>query len=209
MENAVQTSSSTRRKSLRRAVRLEADVLADLWDGPVPFVATNLSPDGLFLESDLPLEIGSELIVSFVPPRWQTSEPVTALAEVARVGLFRRRRERRMSGMGLRFLELENCESDLLAEALRGLPPPLPKRSDRHTTIELVRPSLDEGAFPQVVLADGSRFTFRAEGALLTAGRGPEPMLPRNYAPVVPLSSTMSAILRRTHAEVIPLRRAG
>jgi hypothetical protein len=206
METAFQTAPG-RRQSLRRAVRLSAEVAADEWDGTVPFVATNLSPDGLWLESDLSLDVGSEVIVSFVPPRSPTNVPVTALAAVTRVGMYRRRRERQLSGMGLRFLELDHDHGDLLTELLRGLPPPLPQRSTRKSTIELVRPSLDEGPLPQVVLADGTRFVFRAESELLTAGRGPAPIIERTYAPVLPLTATMSAIFDRSN--VFPLRAVG
>ncbi len=199
MISALENTPGTRRRSLRRSVRVEADVEADLWDGAVPFVATDLSEHGLWLESDLPLEIGAELIVSFLPPRWPSQTPVTALAEVTRVGMFRRRREPRASGMGLRFLDIEHEHRDLLAEALRGLPPLLP--ASRKRVIELDRPSIEEGPLPHLVLADGSRFTFRAEAPLLTAGRGlaPAATVPA-YAPVIAFSSPMSAILQRNHA---------
>lgn len=196
MERAAEREAG-RRHSLRRAVRLEAAVMADTWDGTVPLLATNLSDDGLWLESDLPLDIGTEVLVSIAPPRWPVNESLTVLAEVTRVGMFRRRRERRMSGMGLRFIDLPHDAADLLAVALRGLPPPLPKPSARTSVIDRARPSLDEGALPQVVLADGSRFVFRAQAPLLTAGRGPE-TIARAYTPVVPLTSTMSAIFDRT-----------
>lgn len=185
-----------RRRSVRRAVRVETDVVADTWDGAVPLLATDLSDHGLWLESELPLEIGSEVVVSLLPPRWPTREPLTALAEVTRVGMYRRRRERRSSGMGLRFVDLPHDDAELLAEVLRGLPPPLPALAPRGRAVELVRPSIDEGRLPQIVLADGSRFVLRAEGSLLTAGRGPDEHV-RSYAPVVPITSTMSAILGR------------
>jgi hypothetical protein len=203
--NALEQSKS-RRGELRRAVRVEADVVSDCWDGSVPFVATNLSPDGLWLDSDLPLDVGEEVLVSLRPPHWGHEEPLTALAQVARVGLFRRRRERRVSGMGLRFVDMEQLHAELLQHVLRGLPPPLPKRSQRSPLLEVERPSIEEMAgLPPIVLADGTRFTLRAEGALLTAGRGPlvcygpaetQRAYPRLARPLP--SSPMSAILDRS-----------
>jgi hypothetical protein len=273
--------NTSRRRSLRRAVRVETDVVSDLWDGPVPLLATDLSLHGLWLESELPLEPGAELLVTLVPPRWQGDEPFVALAEVARVGLFRRQREARPSGMGLTFLDFERTHEQRLRAALRGLPPPLPKRnvvrppalptrdvgdlgacrrkpdrglrvdsrdrflcetagilrgilrishkkmsekrpktdgsafSDRLLAALLVapHPSIEEvGRLPQLTLADGSTFTLRAEGALLTAGRGryvpaahsvPEP----RRAAVARLCSPMSAIFERREPRL--LRAAG
>lgn len=218
--------NTSRRRSLRRAVRVETDVVSDLWDGPVPLLATDLSLHGLWLESELPLEPGAELLVTLVPPRWQGDEPFVALAEVARVGLFRRQREARPSGMGLTFLDFERTHEQKLRAALRGLPPPLPKRNvvrppalptrdvvDLAALLVAPHPSIEEvGRLPQLTLADGSTFTLRAEGALLTAGRGryvpaahsvPEP----RRAAVARLCSPMSAIFERREPRL--LRAAG
>jgi PilZ domain len=192
-------SNSHRRRSLRRAVSLEASLLSDGWDGSVPFTATNLSPEGLWLETDLPLDLGEEVVVSFRPPTWSAEQPMRALARVTRVGLYRRKREHRRSGMGLRFVALDPIESAFLRSSLRGLPPPLPVRDARRAVIEIERPSLDDSfGAPDLTLADGRRFVFRAEGALLTAGRGPAPEIaPQPMATVHRLSAPMSAIFDR------------
>jgi hypothetical protein len=110
--------------------------------------------------------------------------------------------------MGLRFVGLAYGDADFLGMALRGLPPPLPKRDPRSRVIEIERPSIDEHfGLPDVVLADGRRFVFRAAGELLTAGRGPIPVIapviaPRPLATVHRLSSPMSAILDRAAMRV-------
>jgi hypothetical protein len=205
--------SKSRRGSVRRAVSVEAAVASDYWDGSIPLLATDLSPEGLWLESDLPLDVGEEVLVTLRPPRWTEEQPLIAIAEVARVGLFRRQRERRASGMGLRFVELERAHAELLRATLRGLPPPLPKRSRSTTTIEIERPSIEEVfGFPPIVLADGTSFSLRAEGALLTAGRGPLVIDEHTYsdearsAAVLRINSPMSAIFDLGAAE---LRIAG
>ncbi len=220
-------SNTSRRRSLRRAVRLEADVASDLWDGSVPLLATNVSMHGLWLESELPLDAGAQLLVSLVPPRWQGAEPFVALAEVARVGLFRRQREQRSSGMGLTFIDFERLHEQQLREALRGLPPPLPVRNTvrppplpqrvvlgQGVVLAPSHPSVEEiGRLPQLTLDNGQTFTLRAEAELLTAGRGialaarglvsTEPPVAR----VLRLSSPMTAILDR--AEPRALRAIG
>ena len=201
MDLATVEQNKIRRRSLRRAVRIETDVLSDGWDQAVSLLATDLSPEGLWLESDLPLEVGEEVVVSLRPPRWMADKPFRALAQVARVGLFRRKSEHRRSGMGLRFVQLDSPEADFLNLALRGLPPPLPTRGTRRAVIELQRPSSDESfGLPELELPDGRRFVFRAESALLTAGRGPmltNEVTVRRLATVHKLSSPMSAIFDR------------
>ncbi len=167
-----------RRKSLRRAVRLETEVTCELWDGAVPLLATNLSLHGIWLESELPVHPGSELSVSFVPPHWAFASPIHARACVVRASLLRRRSDAGPPGMGLAFVDLRADQSARLAYALHGLPPPLP----RATSL---------GSF---VLDDGSPIIFRAEAALLTGGT-------RKLASV-PLTSAMTAIthVRRDRA---------
>ncbi len=214
MQAAIETSKS-RRRSLRRAVRVEAEVASPHWEGRAPFVATNVSAHGLWLDTDLALEVGDELLVSLTPPRWDGVQPLTALARVARVGFYRRRSEAQRSGMGLCFVGLAEEQVDKPARSLEGFPPPLSRRrgvlarqrtraqarrsSDR---TERVRPSVDELLLPHVVLADGSRYGFRAIGELLTAGRGPatEHEAARGEtqgARVIPITSPMTAILTR------------
>lgn len=208
------TTRPSRRVSLRRAVRLETDVLCDLWDTRVPLLATDLSDEGLWLQSQLPLEVGDEVLVSFRPPRWQSSVPVTALASVVRVGLFRRRPDAAASGMGLRFTEIDEAASAALSACLRGLPPPLPGRrpgSPPPLRLDqaLSAPPANElwtldADDPELTLIEaGQAHRLVAEGALLTGG-GPrsEPPLTRERRP--PLR--MAAPVRRRE-RVIRYRR--
>jgi len=153
------------RRALRRAVRMECAVESDLWDGPAPLVATDASAYGLWLATDLALESGAELLLTFRPPRWpQQSGPVTALAQVVRVGLPRRRADAGAAGMGLVFADIDRDQSAQMAELMRGLPPPLP-------SIARLSAFDPEIALEEIMLDDGSRFVLSAEGPLLTGGR--------------------------------------
>jgi hypothetical protein len=156
-------SSPYRRSSLRRAVSLDCDVRSKLWDGPAPHRVRDLSPEGLWLDSDLPLATGDALVLVFRPPRWPRHlHPVSALAQVVRVGRGRRRHQPDPGGMGLRFVDLRPSDRHLLTHLLRGLPPPLPRAP---------RPLPPSSARPHVLtLEDGPQVAFRAEAPLLTAG---------------------------------------
>lgn len=193
--------ATRRRRSLRRAVRVEAEVASNLWDGCVSFVATDVSVHGLWLDTDLALDVGEELIVSLRPPGWPVPQPLTAIARVARVGLHRRKLETKRPGMGLSFADLRSEQAEWLMRSLRGLPPPLPRRRSACVqppaapALERHRPSAEDVGLPQIVLADGSRYAFRAEGSLLTSGRGRRVTKSSRVSSSVPITSAMTAIL--------------
>ena len=180
----LETQPRRRRRSLRRAVHLETAVRSELWDGPVSLVATDLSLHGIWLEADFPLEVGSELSMSFTLPRLRHATPLHARGRVVRVGLLRRRTDTGRAGMGVSFLELRSEQSERLSRALRGVPPPVPRPNDEADRIARVA---------SFYLADRLAFTFFAEAPLLTADRitalGP-----------VPPGSPMTAIIRTRRA---------
>jgi hypothetical protein len=163
----------SRRRAVRRAVSLDCEIISDQWDEPASFHATDLSHLGLWVNTQLPLEVGEEVIVSLTPPRWPRKTQLVALAMVARVGLYRRQCDFRESGMGMSFVDLETGEVPMLRDALRGMPPPLPRPVPVRPevvvpeTIEPGRPSSDYD--PSLTLANGISIRFRAEGALLTS----------------------------------------
>lgn len=135
-----------RRGAVRRAVSLQCQVLADDWDEPVPYDVRDLSPDGMFLDTTLPLEPGTEMLVSVQPDRWPGEGPVVARAVVRRVELRRRRAEGRTAGMGVAFVDLPEDDMETLDTCLRGLPPPLPRGDalrgspPRHATTLWIEP---------------------------------------------------------------------
>jgi hypothetical protein len=160
----------SRRRALRRAVRFECQLQSDLWDGPVPFLVTDLSPFGMWLDSPLPLHPGERVVVAFRPPSWPDEAPALSTeARVARSGLRRRRADRPVaSGMGLRFGSLDDVTRAALADRLRGLPPPLPGAIAPPLRLTLPAPEISECALE---LGDGLCFELLAEAPLLTAGR--------------------------------------
>ena len=120
-------TNASRRTAMRRAVRMCCVVRSALWDGAAPHLVTDLSSDGAWLATELPLDAGDQLVMTFRPPRWPAGQlPVRLRAEVVRVELPRRRGDLRQAGMGVRFLGLDPNMRSRLATVLLGLPPPLP-----------------------------------------------------------------------------------
>src|SRR5262245_20290159 len=100
----ISVTPPSRRHTVRRAVDLACMARGDLWNGRLRFQARDLSPDGLWLATPFALDPGSELVLSFRPPRWPVGcFPVIAVGEVVRVDLRRRRSDSRPAGLGLRF----------------------------------------------------------------------------------------------------------
>lgn len=111
------------RDSLRRAVSLEASLMASTWEGARKHRVLDLSPEGMCLAAAGRLPIGERVAVSFTPPGWWVLGELTLFAWV-------RRSEPRNDGpatLGLEFLDLRPGAKLLLESSLRGLPPPLPR----------------------------------------------------------------------------------
>jgi hypothetical protein len=112
------------RFEVRKAFAWDVELVAADWDEPVGLPARDLSPGGVFVTTDLPLNMGAELVLSFWVPR--CAGEITVFGEVVRVSMPRRRTDREPAGMGIRFLDMTPLERLCVRDALRGVPPPLP-----------------------------------------------------------------------------------
>lgn len=182
------------RRSVRRAVQLECDVVSSLWDDAVALPVTNLCEHGAWLETSLPLGVGDEVYLAFSPPGWRTGAPILVVGEIVRVGLTRRRSDVGQPGMAVRFREIGVADFRGLAASLRGLPPQLPiaeehrrRRSelvwvDEESESDFIVVSeadpfvwieddlaTDEPEFELAFELDGEVVVVRSEGALLTS----------------------------------------
>lgn len=141
----------TRRRSVRRAVNLECNLESESWDGIVVLSATDLSNEGLWLESPYTLDEGQEVVVSFELPGDGEPGRVWAIAEVARVGLWRRRGDdARSPGMGLAFTYFSEDDRSRLRHALAGLPPPLPTCAPARAVSPPPLPKRENGTPPSL-----------------------------------------------------------
>jgi hypothetical protein len=116
-----------KRRSLRRAVALECCLQSELWDDELRLPASNLSTEGVWIETPIALAPGDEVIVSFTPPGLSADHVVWAAAKVVRVATARRQGDQAQSpGMALRFTYCSDPHRRMLARSLLGVPPRLP-----------------------------------------------------------------------------------
>ncbi len=127
-EAKIQLDPSVSRRALRRAVKQPCELVSQHHDEPVAYQAVDLSPFGVWLETDDPLQLGEVVVACFRPPGdWHLRE-LMVFSEVTRVVSSRGGQQRSGGGMGLEFRDLTIQEFACLAWWLRNRPPPLPKR---------------------------------------------------------------------------------
>ena len=106
------------RRVVRRLVDLECEVYSDRWGEAITHRVTDVSEDGLWIQTDLLLEVGSEVTMTFYPPDWE--EPLYVAGRVRRVELRPRLRDRNAVGMGIAFEAMRTDERRRLTQSLRG-----------------------------------------------------------------------------------------
>jgi hypothetical protein len=116
------------RSEIRRALELPCQVVRERDFRLVAERTIDLSPGGMLVASDLDLDPGDDLIVSFQATSlglWFDTE-----AKVARI-IRGRRAEDRGRGAAIRFSSLDRVKRLILRGHLRRVPPPLPRRLQR------------------------------------------------------------------------------
>ncbi len=103
----------------RRLVDLECEVYSELWGETITHRVTDVSEDGLWIQTELLLEVGSEVTMTFCPPDWD--EPLYVAGRVRRVELQPRPRDSNAVGMGIEFEAMRADERRRLTRSLRGL----------------------------------------------------------------------------------------
>ena len=106
------------RRAVRRLVDLECEVYSELWGEPIAHRVTDVSEDGLWIQTELLLEIGSRVTLTFYPPDWE--EPLYVAGCVQRVELQRRTGDGSAIGMGIAFEALRRDERRRLTRSMRG-----------------------------------------------------------------------------------------
>lgn len=108
------------RRAVRRLVDVQCEVYSEIWGEAIPHRVTDVSEDGLWIQTDLLLEPGSHVTLTFYPPDWE--EPLYVAGRVERVELQRRPGEGSAVGMGVAFEALRRDERRRLTLSIRGLP---------------------------------------------------------------------------------------
>ncbi len=121
--------SATQRRVMRRAIRVDCQVVREYDFRLLGDWAIDLSPDGMLVVTRDEVLTGEDVIVSFSIPR--TRVIVDAVATVARVVHGRRPSDRHRRALGIAFDSLTADHRRLLRASLRDIPPPLPTRARR------------------------------------------------------------------------------
>lgn len=109
-----------RRHYHRHAFQLEVPMICDLWDEPVSHRTRDLSAEGLYIETELPLETGTEVVL----------ELSVALETHFVIGCVRRvdlGEEGGRPGMGIELLDIDEGLRASIERALSRKPPALPR----------------------------------------------------------------------------------
>lgn len=109
------------RNAIRRTVDVECGVFTEFWGEPVMHRVTDVSEEGLWIQTDLPLDTGTEVMLIFELDDWE--EPLYVAARVRRVELRRRAGDPRSAGMGIQFEGMRADERRKLTRSLRHLRP--------------------------------------------------------------------------------------
>ena len=116
------------RREVRRAISMTCQIVRERDFRLVSEKALDVSPDGMLVATDVELEPGENVFVSFRATElglWFDTE-----ARVARV-IRGRRPGDRGRGIALRFSTLPRVKRFILRGHLRRVPPPIPRRAQR------------------------------------------------------------------------------
>ena len=112
-----------KRFEMRRNTQVEVTVSAPIWEAPVVLITSDMSPRGLYLESEDLLETEMPIICSF-----SLSREYHLTGKVTRLNPHRRVSDKGRPGFGVAFTYTRPLTRIDLRSDLRGLPPPIPAR---------------------------------------------------------------------------------
>lgn len=116
------------RREVRRAISVPCQIVREKDFRLIAETALDVSPDGMLIATEMDLEPGENVFVSFRATElgiWFDSE-----AKVARV-IRGRRPGDKGKGVGLRFSTMSNVKRFILRNHLKKTPPPVPRRKQR------------------------------------------------------------------------------
>ena len=115
-----------KRFEMRRTIETPIEIITSFWDEPVNLIASDLSPRGAYLESELMPELGEHVVCSLELE--EGTREFCFFGEVTRINLNRRKADGGRPGFGIQFLDCSPMDRLMIRAALRGLPPPIPSR---------------------------------------------------------------------------------
>ncbi len=113
-----------KRFEIRRSSKILTEVAAPTWDLPVELVASDLSPRGMYLQSEELPAVGEHMFLAFSLSFEQRE--YCFLSRVNRINLRRRKTDVRPPGFGVEFLDISPINRLRIRSSIRALPIPLP-----------------------------------------------------------------------------------
>ena len=116
------------RREVRRAITIPCQIVRERDFRLIAETALDVSPDGMLVATDVDVEPGENVFVSFRATElglWFDTE-----ADVARVVRGRRPGDKG-KGIALRFSTMSRVKRLILRDHLRRVPPPIPRRKQR------------------------------------------------------------------------------
>lgn len=113
-----------KRFEIRRSTEMLTEVAAPTWDLPVELIASDLSPRGMYLQSDELPDMGEHMFLSFCLSGERRE--YCFLSRVKRVNRRRRRTDVRLPGFGVEFLDISPMNRLRIRSSIRELPLPFP-----------------------------------------------------------------------------------
>jgi hypothetical protein len=124
------------RSALRRAARVYCETVLDKGFRRIGLRSRDMSIAGALIETeDLDVALGDEVFLAFKAPR--TRFWMDTRARVVRILRGRRREDGGKRGIGVEFVEMDGIYRAVLRGALQNIPPPVPARPQRETSIPM------------------------------------------------------------------------
>ena len=112
------------RFEVRKAKDTSIELVCQHWDEPIELQATDISPGGLFIPSDILLETGEPIVACFNLKGHK--QEFQLFGDVVWVALPRRDSDYGAAGMAVSFIKTTPLERMSIRQSLRYVPPPLP-----------------------------------------------------------------------------------
>ncbi len=116
------TAKTKKEKRLypRRPIRTQVVFENEDSEGMLYFFSTDISAGGLFLESDLPVKLGTQVFLRFsLAPK---ARPIQATGEVVRVMRDQNESGQGKVGIGIRFIYIHPLDRELIQDFINQAP---------------------------------------------------------------------------------------
>ena len=113
-----------KRFEIRRSLGIPMELILPDWDFPINLFASDLSPRGTYIQSEIMPDDGEHVVCSF---KLKDNQPEYCFfGEVTRINWLRRKSDTGWPGFGIEFLDANPFQRLNIRHSLKGLPPPIP-----------------------------------------------------------------------------------